>query len=105
MRRRLAPATPFPMELVWKSASGRWARLYRRQSFAIWLFEVKVISLKGIYVPSTSVVKVQGDVAQFHFDVLDILATNPRMNRGGVVAKQGGGSPRSLDLLHGLVRN
>ena len=39
---------------------------------AIWLFEV--ITLKGISVPYTSVVQVQGDVAHLHLDALDDLA-------------------------------
>ena len=49
---------------------------------AIWRFEV--ISLKGISVPYTSVVQVQGDVAQLHLDALDDLALGG--SRDGVPA-------------------
>ena len=49
---------------------------------AIWLFEV--ITLKGISVPYTSVVQVQGDVAHLHLDALDDLALGG--SRDGVPA-------------------
>jgi hypothetical protein len=69
-------ALPLPRLFRWskfgKTPRGDGRVCTDGDDIAIWRFEV--ISLKGISVPYTSVVQVQGDVAQFHLDALDDLA-------------------------------